>query len=95
LPLLLAILLAPSLAAADAANGARLALQWCASCHVLPGTTASEVPQGPPPFAAVARMEKSPDQLRAFLTKRHGAMPDLSLSRDEIEDLTAYIQSAR
>jgi hypothetical protein len=40
-------------------------------------------------------MEKSPDQLRAFLTKRHGAMPDLSLSRDEIEDLTAYIQSAR
>jgi hypothetical protein len=40
-------------------------------------------------------MEKSPDQLRAFLTKPHGATPDLSLSRAEIEDQIAYIQSRR
>ena len=35
----------------------------------------------------------SPDTLRAFLTEPHRPMPDLSLSRQEILDLTAYIQS--
>ena len=88
-------ILAPNPARADAANGARLARQWCSSCHVLPGASQSEVPQGPPPFAAVAKLGKTPDELRAFLTKPHGAMPDLSLSRSEIEDLLAYIQSLR
>jgi hypothetical protein len=35
------------------------------------------------------------EQLRAFLSHPHGAMPDLALSRTEIDDLTAYIQSLR
>ena len=37
----------------------------------------------------------SADQLRTFLAKPHGAMPDLALSRAEIDDLIAYIESLR
>jgi mono/diheme cytochrome c family protein len=32
-------------------------------------------------------------RLRTFLTAPHGAMPDLSLTTREIDDVTAYILS--
>jgi hypothetical protein len=35
------------------------------------------------------------DQLRAFLTHPHGAMPDLALTRAEIDDLIGYIETLR
>lgn len=35
------------------------------------------------------------DQLRAFLSHPHGAMPDFALSRAEIDDLIGYIQTLR
>ena len=48
---------------------------------------------GPPTFQTVARSGMTPDQLRAFLSHPHGAMPDLALTRAEIDDLIGYIQS--
>jgi cytochrome c len=33
--------------------------------------------------------------LRAFLSHPHGAMPDLSLTRAEIDDLVGYIETFR
>jgi hypothetical protein len=44
----------------------------------------------PTHFRTIARVT-SVDQIRAFLTKPHGAMPDLSLIRSEIDDLIDYI----
>ena len=38
---------------------------------------------------------RTADQLRAFLSHPHGAMPDLSLTRAEINDLVAYIETLR
>jgi hypothetical protein len=35
------------------------------------------------------------DQLRAFLSHPHGAMPDLALTRAEIDDLIGYIETLR
>jgi mono/diheme cytochrome c family protein len=95
LPLLLAAV-APSVAhAADAATGAHLARQWCANCHVIDGAgTAGAVPQGPPSFRTIAK-RVSPGALRAFLSHPHGQMPDLTLSRVEIDDLIAYIERLR
>ncbi len=88
-------LLAAQNARADAAAGQRLAQQWCASCHVIGvGSTATTVPQGPPSFPTVAgRLDAG--QLRAFLTKPHGQMPDLALTRAEIDDLIAYIETLK
>ena len=37
----------------------------------------------------------TPMSLRAFLQTPHSRMPDLRLSRDEIDNLTAYILSLR
>jgi mono/diheme cytochrome c family protein len=43
-------------AGADAANGERLARQWCANCHVIDGSGPSaRLPQGPPSFRVAAR----------------------------------------
>ena len=85
--------------AADAGRGADLARRWCASCHVIGDSSGasqqSSVPQGPPSFLSVARGGSSPDELRAFLSHPHGAMPDLSLTRIEIDDLIAYLASLR
>jgi mono/diheme cytochrome c family protein len=82
-------------ARADVAAGQRLAVQWCASCHVVAaGGSAASVPQGPPTFRSVAgRLDAA--QIRTFLSHPHGGMPDLALSRAEIEDLIAYIESLR
>lgn len=91
----LALLLTPFAAYADAAAGERLARQWCANCHVLDRTgPATTIPQGPPSFSIIAG-HLDPGQIRAFLTKPHGAMPDLSLTRAEIDDLIAYIGSLK
>ena len=93
--LLLAVSLLPRPAQADATAGERLARQWCATCHVIDGIgPKSAVPQGPPPFRAVAhRLDRA--QLRSFLSHPHGAMPDLALTRAEIADLIAYIESLK
>jgi mono/diheme cytochrome c family protein len=93
---LAALCLVPLAARADAAAGARMALQWCANCHVVNaasgGGPAATIPQGPPAFATIAG-RLTPDRMRAFLSHPHGAMPDLALTRAEINDLIDYIQT--
>ena len=95
LPLLLAI---PASAQdiGDAAHGRQLAETWCSSCHVVGPSTARGTSNGAPTFAAVATMKSTtPMSLHAFLLTPHANMPDLHLSRDEIDDLSAYILSLR
>ena len=79
---------------ADAVRGSQLAQQWCASCHVTSGSRAGNIQQGPPSFHTIAGA-RTADQLRAFLSHPHGAMPDLSLTRMEIDDLVGYIETLR
>ncbi len=75
-----AVLMASNPVRADAAAGEQLAKRWCATCHIVGGGAQQSVPQGPPTFHSIAESGKTPDQLRAFLTKPHGAMPDLALT---------------
>jgi mono/diheme cytochrome c family protein len=79
---------------ADTAKGSQLAQQWCASCHVTSSGRAGNVQEGPPSFPTIART-RTADQLRAFLSHPHGAMPDLSLTRAEIDYLIGYIETLR
>ena len=93
--MLAALSLLPVAARADAAAGARMALQWCANCHVVNGKGPSAtVPQGPPAFRTIAG-HLDTAQLRAFLTHPHGAMPDFALTRAEITDLIDYIETLK
>ena len=50
---------------------------------------------GPPSFLEVAKGDQTSGQLQAFLSHPHGAMPDFALSRSEIDNLIAYIESLR
>ena len=43
----------------------------------------------------VAKSGMTDAALRAFLSHPHGAMPDLVLTRAEIDDLIEYIRSQR
>jgi len=79
---------------ADATRGSQLAQQWCASCHVTGGSPAGSLQQGPPSFYTIAGA-RTGGQLRVFLSHPHGAMPDLSLTRQEIDDLVSYIETLR
>ncbi len=78
----------------DPATGQAIAQQWCASCHaVVPGAVSNEVA---PSFEAVAQeRDRSDEWLRTWLSVPHGEMPDLSLSRQDIDALVAYLQSLK
>jgi mono/diheme cytochrome c family protein len=75
---------APALAAGDPVEGRAIAQRWCVSCH-----GASDAV--PPLESAVNRSGRTTDTLHAWLTDPHPPMPDLSLSRVDIDDLVAYL----
>jgi cytochrome c len=76
----------------DREAGWNLARQWCVDCHVI--DYAGHGADTAPAFPAIAR-ERRGDQrwLRAWLAKPHPPMPNLNLSRGEIDDVIAYLES--
>lgn len=78
--------------AADVENGLKISRHWCAACHVVaPDQTSASVDV--PTFADIARRKTEKKPLAAFLAEPHGKMPNMSLTRAEIDDIVAYIRS--
>lgn len=79
-------------AAGNAQAGHALARIWCSSCHVV-----DESGQGrdtAPPFATIANSSHATRSwLRGWLTQPHPPMPNFNLSRQEIDDIVAYLDS--
>jgi len=73
----------------DAAIGGQLAQRWCTGCHVIAGSGYSQAgaPALPPKSA------RDQKWLRAWLASPHPPMPDPQLSRPEIDDIVAYLDS--
>jgi len=90
---LLAVLVGPAQAAGDAAAGRRAADTWCAGCHLI-GDENKAAMVDVPPFPTIAQ-EKTPDAIRAFLFNPHPPMPTFRLSRQDIEDLVAFIETLK
>ena len=84
-----------ALAQGNAETGAVIAERWCASCHLVsPDQTAAVADV--PSFASIAqRTDSEIEALEGFLADPHPPMPDMSLTRNEINDLLAYIRSLR
>ena len=81
--------------ASDPASGQRIAERWCASCHLV-GPQQTVASADVPSFQAVARTRDLNDRtLATFLADPHPKMPDMQLSRREIDDLVSYIRSLR
>jgi mono/diheme cytochrome c family protein len=80
----------------DADAGRRLAETWCTNCHVVSAGQSQGTSTGAPTFKAIAAQTAiTPMALSAFLQTPHHRMPDLHLSRAEIDDVSAYILSLR
>jgi len=76
--------------AADVEAGHAIAQRWCANCHVT--AEAQRGQDTAPPLATIAERHAS-DQtwLRAWLTSPHPPMPNLNLTRQEIDNVIAYL----
>jgi mono/diheme cytochrome c family protein len=81
----------PAAAASDPDQGERIAQRWCAACHVV-AENQKQASADVPSFFDIAKRKTNGD-LTSFLTDPHPKMPDMSLSRQEIADITAYIRS--
>lgn len=93
--LMTASLLSTGAHAADVNQGQKLAKQWCRNCHLV---DAEQTAGGDaaPTFASIAETAADrQDDLRAWLADPHPPMPNLDLTRQEIDDLLAYIESLR
>ncbi|WP_349367421.1 cytochrome c [Salinarimonas sp.] len=87
----MALVAAAGARAADPAEGQAIAQRWCASCHLV-SPEQERAMDGVPSFQAIAaRGDLTGETLEAFLTDPHPVMPDMALTREEIADLTAYI----
>ena len=76
---------------ADVAQGEKIARRWCAACHVV-SSDQKQASADVAPFADAAR-HKTNAELAAFLTDPHPKMPDMSLTREEIADVVAYMRT--
>jgi mono/diheme cytochrome c family protein len=82
----------PASAQGDPEVGRELALSWCTSCHVV-DYEGHGADAGPPLPALLGDGRRTVDELRGWLAAPHPPMPDFDLSRQEIEDIVAYLES--
>ena len=76
----------------DVAAGRNLFLLSCAPCHVENG--AQDPADTAPPLSFMARESKDrPDYVRGRLMNPHSPMPGFMLSRQQIDDVIAYLRS--
>lgn len=92
---LASILLAYAPAAYAAANpeaGRQLIMRSCSSCHATDASrTATD---GAPPLTVIAKDNKErPAWIRGWLMEPHPPMPSISLSRQQIDDVIAYLRT--
>ncbi|GAC1043168.1 c-type cytochrome [Rhizobium sp. No.120] len=80
--------------AADVARGRSIALRWCSQCHVV-ATQQTAGSDSVPTFAQISQSKPFNEmRLSHFLADpQHSRMPNFSLTRTEIADLTAYIRA--
>ncbi|HEY7458077.1 MAG TPA: c-type cytochrome [Xanthobacteraceae bacterium] len=80
---------------ADAAKGGELARRWCAACHLV-AANQERAPTVALPFATIAKRPNfDAKQLAQSMLAPHPQMPDRALSREEADDITAYIRTLR
>lgn len=95
LPLLGAVFLSIGAAhAGDAVSGRKVAERWCVSCHNVSSEPVAR--DAAPPFGVLARDRAyNRDRFLQVLSDPHPPMPRVHLSRDELDNVIAYIESLR
>jgi len=78
--------------AADAERGRQFARRVCSVCHVVFAGQRPGVPPAPS-FRSIARGPQFRAKGTKLLWEKHGTMPNLALTGEEVDDVTAYIRS--
>lgn len=79
-------------AAGNGPAGQALAQRWCSACHAV--DRVGPASDTAPAFSTIARTAHRDDAwLRAWLTDPHPPMPNFQLSRQQIDDIMAYLGS--
>lgn len=82
----------PAYAAGNADAGRKLAMRSCTTCHAAAETVTAT--DGAPPLSYVARdNKKNPAWIRGWLMDPHPPMPGIMLSRQQIDDIIAYLNA--
>ena len=76
-------------------QGEEIARRWCAGCHLVAPDQLLASTEAPAFAAIAAESEGDFGWLAPFLADPHPAMPRLSLSRQQIRDLGAYLAGLR
>jgi hypothetical protein len=85
---------APRVLAADADKGMRIAQDRCAPCHIVVPMQHQELAKSPP-FDQIARRNDFNAEMLAYLILGPHPRMNIALSREEADDLAAYIASLR
>lgn len=82
--------------AGDVVQGQELAQSVCAECHAV-APSAIRSPNGhAPTFDTIAHMPgMTPMAIRVWLRSAHKEMPNIMLSRDETDNVIAYLTSLK
>jgi mono/diheme cytochrome c family protein len=78
--------------AGDPAEGGRIAERWCSSCHVA-GNRRGGTDAVPTLESISNDPRRSPEWVRQWLNAPHPPMPNLPLTRAQIEDVVAYLEN--
>jgi cytochrome c len=77
-------------ASGSAEAGRQLVTRSCSSCHAT--EAAKTATDGAPPFTLIAKTNRErPAWIRGWLMSPHPPMPNISLSRQQIDDIIAYL----
>jgi mono/diheme cytochrome c family protein len=90
----MAVFAVPALAApaGNAQAGRDLVMRSCISCHAPEATKAAS--DAAPPLSFVAKdNRKNPAWIRGWLMDPHPPMPGIMLSRQQIDDIIAYLNT--
>jgi len=91
LPALLGLMTSAA-AAQNAERGHQLAARWCSSCHAVDKSAVNRTEA--PSFMSIAASHRDDRAwLRAWLMSSHPSMPDMNLTRVEIDDIVAFLKT--
>jgi len=75
------------------AEGKRVADKWCINCHLTSSERVDGSDAAPTWVSIASDPNKTDTYIRSFLTNTHGEMQGISLSRQQISDVIAYIRT--
>lgn len=86
----------PAAYAGNASDGRAIAERWCVSCHDIGAGDTRSAKDMAPTFESVAhRANLSREHLETWIGNPHPPMPNLHLTREEVDNLVEYIQSLK